>query len=188
MVDLVVLQSLSYVAAAVGVCLAAFYYALNLREASKNRKLVTATGIINNFMTEERNKLYLDLLTMEWKDFEDFAKKYDSRVNPDNWVKRASWWAALDLLGYQWRNGLIDTETIYGLYGAEIEGSWRRFGPIIREYRKSDYPSHRYMYFEALAEEIIRLFLIREPGYLETPSYLDESVSDIVSKSTSGKR
>ena len=65
MVDLALLQSVSYVAAAVGVCLAAFYYALNQREASKNRKLVTATGIINNFMTEERNKLYLDLLTME---------------------------------------------------------------------------------------------------------------------------
>jgi len=31
MVDVVLLQSLSYVAAAIGVCVAAFYYAVNLR-------------------------------------------------------------------------------------------------------------------------------------------------------------
>jgi hypothetical protein len=39
MVDLVVLQSLSYIAGALGVCVAAVYYVMNLRISQKNQEL-----------------------------------------------------------------------------------------------------------------------------------------------------
>ncbi|MCX6654156.1 MAG: hypothetical protein NTY03_03435 [Candidatus Bathyarchaeota archaeon] len=35
MVDLALLQSVSYIAGAIGVCVAAFYYALNIREQTR---------------------------------------------------------------------------------------------------------------------------------------------------------
>ena len=41
------------------------------------------------FNTEEGVKRFTDLLFMEWKDWDDYHKKYDVRFNPDNYAKRA---------------------------------------------------------------------------------------------------
>jgi hypothetical protein len=41
MVDLALLQSVSYIAGALGVCVAAFYYVLNLRNAERDRRRQT---------------------------------------------------------------------------------------------------------------------------------------------------
>ena len=43
MVDLALLQSVSYIAGALGVCVAAVYYVLNLRETTKNRRISYTT-------------------------------------------------------------------------------------------------------------------------------------------------
>ena len=70
MVDLMVLQSMSYVAAAISVCLAAFYYALNLREANRNRRMALTTSLMQSFISEEGVKRFIDLANMQWTDFD----------------------------------------------------------------------------------------------------------------------
>jgi hypothetical protein len=110
MVDLVVLQSLSYVAAAIGVCVAAFYYTLTLRETTRNRKIAYTTNFMQSFYSKENSRRFIDLLDMQWKDFDDFYKKYDSRVNPENFADRWSFLGMLDVLGYQYKAGLVDID------------------------------------------------------------------------------
>jgi hypothetical protein len=130
------LQSLSYVAAAIGVCVAAFYYALNLRETTRNRRATLSMNIMQSFLSEEGALRWVDLLSMQWKDFDDYVKKYDSSVNRENFAKRAAFWNTCDMLGYQYRAGILDIQTIYNVGGIWIRNAWRKFKPIIEEYRK----------------------------------------------------
>jgi hypothetical protein len=152
------------VAAAIGVCVAAVYYAMNLRETSKSRKTTITTNVINQYYTRENALLYNELHKTEWKDFSDFTHKYDSRVNPKNWAVRQYYWGAYDVLGYQWKEGLVDIGLISRLAGGRIETTWRKFGPIIEEYRKTDWPVDRYKDFEDLAKELIRMRKLKEPN------------------------
>ena len=112
MVELFVLQSLSYIAAAISVCLAAFYYALNLREANRNRRMALTTSLMQSFISEEGVKRFMDLANMQWTDFDDYYRKYDSTVNPENAAKRVAYWNACEVLGYQYREGIIDIGTL----------------------------------------------------------------------------
>jgi DNA relaxase NicK len=113
MVDLVLLQSLSYMAGALGVCVAAFYYALNIRETTRTRRVTLTNTLIQSFISEEGSKRYMDLMNMEWKDFDDFYKKYDSSVNPENFAKRNAVYNICDILGYQYLSGQLDLGTIW---------------------------------------------------------------------------
>jgi hypothetical protein len=172
MVDLALLQSVSYIAGALGVCVAAFYYVMNLRvqqtnmrEAEKNRKLTFTTNILQNLNSKESSRRWIDLMNMEWKDFDDFYKKYDSRVNPDNWADRNTWMGMLDLLGYQYRVGLIDLETVYQTSWTNVLTTWMKFKPIIDEYKKSDYAKDYYLNFEYLANALARLKKERDSSW-----------------------
>jgi hypothetical protein len=65
MVDLALLQSVSYIAGALGVCVAAIFYVLNLRISQRNmrqtletRKLQFVTSITNQLISEEGQRKY----------------------------------------------------------------------------------------------------------------------------------
>lgn len=84
-------------AAAIGVCLAAVYYMLTLRTSQRNirmslesRKIELTNNILNNLLFEDSWKGFADVMNMEWSDFDDFTKKYDSTVNPELFAKRMS--------------------------------------------------------------------------------------------------
>ena len=142
---------MSWVAAAIGVCIAAFYYIMNLRETTRNRRATLTNSLIQTFTTPEFGILWHDFTVMKWSDFEDFKSKYDSRVNPENFSKRIAFWNLCDSIGYQYRTGLIDIGTIYSVAGTWIAYSWEQFGSVIRDYRKSDYPVDMYSNWESLS-------------------------------------
>jgi hypothetical protein len=73
MVDLALLQSVSYIAGAFGVCIAAIFYVLNLRISQRNmkqtletRKLQFVTNIASQLNSEEGHRRYNELMNMEW--------------------------------------------------------------------------------------------------------------------------
>jgi hypothetical protein len=170
MVDVSLLQSASYVAAAIGVCVAAFYYVLtlrvqqeNLREATKNRQATLSMNIMQSFLSEEGALRLIDLMNMQWSDFEDFKKKYDSSVNPGSFAKRQAVWNTCEVIGYQYRSGLLDINTIYSVGGYWIRSEWRRFKSVIEEYRKWEAPRDYLENFEYLADVLQRMAEERDP-------------------------
>jgi hypothetical protein len=174
MVDIVLLQSLSYVAAAIGVCVAAVYYVMNLRvqqenmwETTKNRKIAYTTDFMKAFYSKEFGRRYIDLVRMDWKDHDDFMAKYDSRVNLENFADRWSFLGMLDVLGFQVKAGLVDLETIYELNWAPVLMIWMKFRPIIEEYKKTDYGSDQYANLEYLAREMWRIKVKQDPDWKE---------------------
>jgi hypothetical protein len=155
LIDFSFLQPISWVAAAIGVCVAAFYYIVNLRETTRNRRVTLANNIAQNLYTDQGVRRWIDLATMTWKDNEDFIKKYDHRVNLDNYVNRASFWNTCEVLGFQFKAGLIDLESLDAICGIYVTSAWTKFKPLIEEYRSNgDYPPDRYRYWEDLAGKL----------------------------------
>ena len=90
MVDIVLLQSLSYVAAAIGVCVAAFYYVMtlrvqqaNMKEAMNSRRATFSSNQLQYSGSVEWARLMLEVIGMQWSDFDDFMKRYDSTTSPE---------------------------------------------------------------------------------------------------------
>jgi hypothetical protein len=53
LVDLALLQSVSYIAGALGVCIAAFYYVLNLRNTRKTQELQVFMQVFDRFNNKD---------------------------------------------------------------------------------------------------------------------------------------
>ncbi len=155
MVDSALLQTVSYIAGAIGVCVAGFYYALNLRETTRNRRVALTTSLLQNFISEEGSKRFLELMQMEWKDLDDFDSKYDSSVNLDNYAKRNTVFNTLDVLGYQYRKGMIDVGTLWSICNNGPPSAWVKFKPIIDANRRRGwYAKNQYENWEYLAHKM----------------------------------
>jgi hypothetical protein len=173
MVDLVMLQSVSYVAAAIGVCIAAIYYVMNINEQNKNRRVTLTNTLMQYFISEEGAKLWLELMSMKWESFDDFLGKYDDSVNPDNFMKRTRFWDTCEVLGLQYKSHLIDYDTVFAVCNVRVPLLWTKFKPIIEEFRKRGvYPKHSMVNFEYLASEMSRLIEARDPSYDGSSTYL----------------
>jgi hypothetical protein len=183
MVDPVLLQSLSYMVTAAGVAVAATYYVMTLRETKINRRITLTNSLMYPlFHTEEGMRKLVDLVQMQWNDYDDFKRKYDSTVNPENMAKRISVWNIYDSIGYQLRLGLLDVDSIYRAGGAYVINMWIKFKPIIEEYRKTDYGNDTYSDFEYLVKEMARIKSQRDPSWKGSPSYFKPDEYDRVLK------
>jgi len=82
MVSIEEIQAAYYMVAATGVLVAAAYYIYNTRINQRmmkvtqdSRKAEVTNNILNNLQSLESWKAFFDVMNLEWKDFEDFAKK-----------------------------------------------------------------------------------------------------------------
>jgi len=172
LVDLTLLQSVSYIAGASGVCIAAIFYVLNLRISQRNmrqtldtRKLQFVTGITNQLLSEEGQRRYGELLNMEWTDYDDFEKKYGSDYNLDNYAKRMNAWKTYNTLGMLVREELIEPEVLWRINDVNPCLMWSKFKDIIVEQRKR-YGARAYLSdFKFLNDEMLRIALIKDPSF-----------------------
>jgi len=151
MVDLGEIQAAYYMVAATGVLVAAGYYILNMWETTKNRRITLTTTLMQHFMTEEGMRHFIDLMNMQWTDLEDFSRRYDSRVNSENFAKRMSMWNLCENIGGLYRDGLIDLKTLSGSSLAAIEYMWIKFKPVIEMFRGTDFGPRAYENLEYIA-------------------------------------
>lgn len=165
MVDVTLLQSLSYVAAAIGVCAAAVYYAMVLREQARNRRVTLTNNVVQQISSEAGMRNVIEQFQMKWTDIQDFRAKYDSNINLDNSSKRHHYWVQMDTLGYLMKNRLVDPEIIYTSGGWMAMMLWVRFKPVIEEFRRTEMGMDAYKHFEYLAGEMYRMKLKRDPDY-----------------------
>jgi hypothetical protein len=173
MVDLSLLQSVSYIVGALGVCVAAIFYVLNLRISQRNmrqtletRKLQFVTSIANQLLSVEGERTYAELINMEWKDYDDFEKKYGSDNNLESCAYRLSSWRYFNGLGYMLKNNMVDAEVLYNHGGDGCIWMWAKFESIIRNMRKVYHTGDSWLWgFEYLADEMTRIAKMRDPSY-----------------------
>jgi hypothetical protein len=114
--------------------------------------------LYQKYITKEWWEDGWELFQMEWDDFDDFAQKYDSIVNIDNFTKRYVNWYFFDGIGLLLKKNLVDKEMIYylmGGYGAIW--NWAKFEHIIIEGRKRLHNPDHLIWFEYLAKEMLKM-------------------------------
>jgi len=157
MVDIAFLQSIASLLGYVSVSVAALSFAFNIRETAKNRKVMLTTSLLSTINSEDAQRKYFELMSMVWSDFDDFYKKYDSSVNSENYIRRYSFWMVCEHVGWQYRKGLVDFDTIYYSAGQNILLMWRKFKPILEEYRKREYGRGQWLNWEYLADALDKM-------------------------------
>jgi hypothetical protein len=179
MVDLALLQSVSYIAGALGVCVAAIFYVLNLRISQRNQRLTLETRqaqfytqLYHQLTGEDSQRRWADVMNMEWKDYDEYERKYGSDEHPEMYAKRSSALYELSGVGYLLRKGVIDRDTAYSL--AEVQGLWlwRKFEPIVREQRVRYNTPEQYADLEYLAAETVKEMQLRDPSFRVPETFL----------------
>jgi hypothetical protein len=110
-------------------------------------------------ISKERFKDSWILNEMEWEDYDDYTRKYDSSVNLENFAMRYNNWSFWDGMGLLLKKNLVDKEMIYHLLGSGfgVLMNWDKFESVIKEMRvQLDLPE-LYIWFEYLAEEMMKM-------------------------------
>jgi len=176
MVDLVFLQSVSYMAGALGVCVAAIYYMLNLREVRQNRRISFTSNLLQTIASKEGIRSWVTLMNTKWNNLEDFRIKYDSAVNEENFIDRQMYFYACEIIGFQYRRGLIDLETVYETAGEPIIDIFLKFKPVLDEYKRlGDYGKDVLQNFEYLSFKMAEIKSQRDPAYKGAYQYFGGS-------------
>ncbi|MCX6656710.1 MAG: hypothetical protein NTY03_16565 [Candidatus Bathyarchaeota archaeon] len=163
MVDIAFLQSIASLLGYATVSVAALSFIFNIRETAKNRKVMLTNTLLSTINSQDGQRLFYELMSMTWVDFDDFFKKYDSSVNPESYIKRYYLWNLFEHVGWQYRKGLVDLETIYYAAGQNILLLWRKYKPIIEEYRTTQYTRAFARNWEYLADELGKMYESLDP-------------------------
>jgi len=158
-------QTISIVLTGIGMIIALTYYALQIRNQNKTRRMQFLTQMSNSIRTVEGYENYFEVMNAEWSSYDDFERKYGSDNNPKNAAMRYSMWNTHNDLGYLVRIGLIDIEDVYHLMETGTTWLWMKWEPIIsyqrKRYNGADWLSH----FEYLATELLKIKISRDPTY-----------------------
>ena len=193
MVDLALLQSVSYIAGALGVCVAAVYYVMNLKISQKNQELslkaleqsakaqelslktqqqnleTRQAQLLMQIFDKVNNKDFLEdwvetLWDWKWDNYEEYITKYG--LNSEKVSKLTHIWDTLSGIGVLLENRLVDPKMLYRLL---LQGwgpimYWEKYGPTIKEFGRRTGEPKMYAGFEFLYDELSRLYE-EEHGY-----------------------
>ena len=95
-------------------------------------------------------------MNMEWRDYDEYEKKYGSDEHPEIYAKRYASLYEFGGVGYLLKKGLIDRDTAYSL--AETQGLWlwRKFESMVREQRVRYNTPESFSDLEYLAAETVK--------------------------------
>jgi hypothetical protein len=162
---------------ALGVGVAAFYYVMNLREQSRNRRIAMTQNLIQTINSVDAIKIQGELLNMEWKDYDDFEKKYGSDNNLDNYAKRFFFFYTFEAIGDLLRRGLADSDTLYSVIRFSAINIWVKFLPTIPENRSRYTGKNGWSGYEYLVNELLKIMKQRDPEFV-LPETLIKYVPD----------
>ena len=128
------------------------YYVMVLRNQNKTRQIQLLMQLSDR-RNEETSRKGLELLEMEWTDYDDFERKYGSDNNPDNFAMRVTFWNRFNTQGMLLRRGLVDADILFASGGNGPMFHWNKYGPIIKELRRRYNMPVYCTGFEYLAEE-----------------------------------
>jgi hypothetical protein len=165
LVDLVEIQAAYYMVAATGVLVAAVFYILNLRLNQRTLRINMTNSLLQFYTSVEGQRVWIELLNMKWKDYDDFEKKYGSDNNVDNYAKRQAVWNIYNNVGKLLKAGLLDRETIYNSGQTSVVWMWEKFKPIVEEHRRRYSGKDAHAGFEYVAGEMLKMKLASDPSY-----------------------
>lgn len=128
------IQTASIASASASVTIAAIYYALQIRNQTKIRHTDLTMRLSSWWTTEEMVKQWLRTMDLEFKDFEDFTKKYGLPFSekPEH-IAVLTTVDHFDAFGYPLHRKMIDFELVRLL---PIIATWEKVKPIVEGLRE----------------------------------------------------
>jgi hypothetical protein len=159
MVDLALLQSVSYIAGALGVLVAAIYYIVTLRNSETARAREVVYNRSQMHRLEFYNALNVVFTMTGFSTYDEFNKKYGRSTNPSAYANFLFVGWVYNNAGVLLREKLADSKQILLVYNpTTIVAFWDRFGVVARGVREhSNYPDY-WKPLESLYEEVKRVY------------------------------
>ena len=164
MVDLAEIQAAYYMVAATGVLVAAVYYVLNMRYNLKAREWQICREFASDYVSERGMSRYGTMMTLEWKDYEDFMAKY-GRSHPDLYGKWISQFFSFEMWGILLERRIIEPEMIYYLGGYGAIRAWDRYRDVIQGFRDSYWGPDFMLKCEFLVKEMVKVKMIKDSDF-----------------------
>jgi hypothetical protein len=197
MVDVSLIQPVSQVAAAIGVCIAAIYYVLNLRISQKNQELSLKAQqqsaetrqaqllmqIFNMINHKEFQRDWMEMLwSWKWVDYNDYLEK--AGTNPEKVAQLNHVLGTFEGIGVLLENNLVDLKMLSKMVTWGPILTWEKYGPIMKEYGRRTGEPKMYPGFEFLYNELSRMYEV-EHGYKygHKVRSMDDALSSIKSES-----
>ena len=150
MVDI---QTISIAVASASVVAGVIYYAFQIRHQTKIRKTDLVLRLYSTWESKEFSEATLKIWNLEFKDFDDFVKKYGP------WYSETEVYVALRMvgnffmvLGILLHNRLVDINMVSKAFVLPIEKTWGKLKPLAEGGRKQMGPalldSFEYLYNE----------------------------------------
>jgi hypothetical protein len=153
MVDITLLQSISYMAAAVSLFVGAVYYIMNLRFAAQTRQAQLFMQLYDRFHDTVFWKQYADIIfKTDWKDMNDFWNKY----GPENTEAFAEWMSFgtyFTGIGVMLKRRMINVGVVNDLIGDYVIWVWDKWKTLLDTYQKKP---QSIIWFEYLYDEITK--------------------------------
>jgi len=165
LVDLALLQSVSYIAGALGVCVAAVYYVYNMGATRKTQELALKAQqqnletrqaqlfmqVFNRYDTEFW-KQWLQGMSREYKDYDEWNR---DRSDQNLSAARLNVTTYMMGIGTLVKRGLLSSDIVADLMGGPVIMWWQKFFDYYREYRvRANYPGYvedlEYLYDELM--------------------------------------
>jgi len=153
MLRMIDIQTVSIAIASAGVFLAAIYYILQLRHQARMRQTDLVVRISSDMKNREFLEATLDVTGAEYKDYDDFAKKYGTPLSknqvPLSFLMVGNYF---EQIGVLFRNKLIDANLIGQLVSCSY--MWEKMEPYVKSVRKELQDQSYYEWFEYLYNEL----------------------------------
>jgi hypothetical protein len=126
MVDVI---EISAIVTATGVLVGIVYYILEMRNQTKTRQMGLIMSIYSLFTTTEYVDAWEKMRTREFKDFDEYVKKYGLK----EFLQVASVWEGL---GFLLHRKFLDVDTVRELLSESTKMSWEKVKPMVENARK----------------------------------------------------
>jgi len=154
MVDILLLQTISIAIASASVVAGIVYYAFQIRHQTRTRQTDLVWRMNQTLYADDYREAILKVLNMDFKDYDDFVKKYGPYLSDSPTMKALTKINVLyDGIGSLVRKKLLDFGLVYSCFDTPCRRAWEKVRPIIEGYRKAqnmpDYlDSFEYLYVE----------------------------------------
>ena len=157
-------QTIGVLVTATSLTVAAIYYMFTLRINMKARKMETCRLAMSDMTSEHGLHRYATIMTLEWKDYEDFMERY-GWSNPEMFGKWCSQFFMLDTMGVLVKSGVASAETLYDLGAYGVLRLWEKYKDIIHGRRDAAYGEDYMINLEVLAEEMMKIKMRNDASF-----------------------
>jgi len=155
LVDVQIFQTISIVMAATSMVVAATYYILKIRIDIKTRQAQLFIQLYNRLNDKEFCNSYgMVLWRFEWKDFDDWQRKYHPQEDLETWTSWVSVARFFSGIGTMAKRKLIDVGMVDNIMGGPVIWTWEKMEPIVKESKVSLKRPQLWDDFEYLYNEI----------------------------------